>query len=212
MIKLDKRLTSILSEIAGTTLADIGCDHGKLSVSAIINGRCNRVIAVDISKGSLDKTVKLAEKFNVADKVECRLGNGFQVVNENVDCAVIAGLGGYEIRDILVGSKVNVSRLILCPHQNAKIARMALNTLGFSALKDYVVEESGKFYPIIVAQKGEAKYLESQLRFGLNIPSNNEYYEMLVARKKILEDRFLGRDIPEGEMLSEYQEINRCLK
>ncbi len=212
MIKLDKRLAAILSEINGDTLADIGCDHGKLSISAIINGKCNKVIAVDISKGSLDKTVQLAEKYKVTDRIDCRLGNGFQVVNEKVDCAVIAGMGGYEIRDILVAKDLNVSCLVICPHQNAKIARLALNDLGFTAIKDYVIEESGKFYPIIVAIKGNIKYLESQLRFGLNNPSSNEYQQMLFTRKKILDNRFLGREIPEGEMLAEYQEIIKCLR
>lgn len=212
MIKLDKRLSSILDDIKGGLIADIGCDHGKLVIMALISGKAEVVIASDISASSLSKTKLLANDFNLENKVDCRVGDGFEKIQEDLDTAIIAGLGGYEIREILLGDVPQIKRLILCPHQNPAIARMTLNQIGYSAVKDYVVKEGKKFYQIIVAEKGEVTYAESELRFGLNVPNTPDYYEMLNNRKAIIEERFTGRDIPSGEMQDEYQEIIRCLK
>lgn len=212
MIKLDKRLSSILSEISGKVLADIGCDHGKLLAVALLDGRCLKAIAGDISADSLSKTISLAKELGLEDRIEFRVSNGFEKIGENLDTAVIAGLGGYEIRDILSQQLPEIKRLVLCPHQNAMIARRALNQIGYGAIKDYVIKEGRKYYQIIVAEKGFEAYKSEELRFGKNTPSCDDYYDMLKSRKSVIENRFLGKTIPKGEMEDEYQEILRCLK
>lgn len=211
MIKLDKRLSSILDEIKGSVLADIGCDHGKISICALLSGKCERVIASDISEKSLNKAVELAQEYALLDKIQFRVSNGFENISESVDTAVIAGLGGYEIRDILFSKIPKVDRFVLCPHQNVSVARVALNQIGYQAIKDFVVKEGKKFYQIIVAEKGSETYSKSELRFGLNYPKGNDYYEMLHARKEVLLQRFPNGNIPEGEMSEEYLEIEKCL-
>lgn len=212
MIKLDKRLSSILNEIEGTVLADIGCDHGKLTVSALGNGKCQKAIAGDISADSLNKTISLVKELGFEDKVECRVSDGFENIHEDLDTAVIAGLGGYEIKDILSKPFPQIKRFIICPHQNVMIARRAINQIGYGALKDYVVKEGKKYYQIIVAEKDLPLYDINELRFGKNEPESDDYYQMLKDRKAVLENRFLGKEIPKGEMQDEYQEIIRCLK
>lgn len=212
MIKLDKRLSALLSEIEGEIIADIGCDHGKLSISALLQGKCKKVIAADISASSLEKTVKLAKEYGLSDKVETKVSDGFESIDNDLDTAIIAGLGGYEIREILSRNIPQIKRLILCPHQNASVARTALNEIGYGAVKDYIVKEGSKFYPIIVAEKGKKSYLTEELRFGLNYPQCSDYREMLLERKSVLEERFNGKEIPQGEMQAEYREIMRCLE
>lgn len=212
MIKLDNRLKSILSEIEGEVLADIGCDHGKLSVSALLNGKCKRVIAVDISQKSLQKTIDLARECNCSNCIETRVSDGFKAITEPIDTAVIAGLGGYEIKSILLEKLPSVRRLVVCPHQNASVARKALNQIGYGSLKDYVVQEGEKYYQIIVAEKNQKIYCEDELRFGKNTPQKADYYNMLRTRKQVLELRFPDGILPAGEMTEEYQEIIRCLK
>ena len=212
MIKLDKRLTSILEEIEGDLIADIGCDHGKLAAASLIKGKCNKVIAGDVSLGSLSKTIKLAEELGLVEKIDCRLSDGFDAISENIDTAIIAGLGGYEIRDILSRPLPNIRRIVLCPHQNVMVARRSINLIGYGAIKDYVVKEGHKYYQIIVAERGCPAYSKEELRFGKNFPYTNDYFEMLKERKATIETRFDGKSIPSGEMQDEYQEIMRCLK
>lgn len=212
MFKLDKRLRALLNEIEGGLIADIGCDHGKLSIASLVEKKCDRVIAADISANSLSKAVALADNYKLTDKVEFRVSNGFEKIDEDLDAAIIAGLGGYEIRDILSKKMPSVKRLLLCPHQNAMIARVTLNSLGYGATKDFVVKEGNKYYQIIVAEKDAPKYILEELRFGKNLPATQDYYAMLMDRKAVLDARFEGKAIPEGEMQDEYQEIERCLK
>ncbi len=213
MIKLDKRLSCLLQEIDGDVLADIGCDHGKLSVSAVLSGKAKSVIAVDISKESLGKTIKLASEYGVGEKISCRVGDGFSPISEDVDTAVIAGVGGYEIAAILDGQTYSAKRLVLCPHQNPSEARKALDKHGYTAVKDYIIDCSGKFYPIIVAdkQKELIPYKQEELRFGKNIPATREYADMLSARKQALDARFAEHTVTSKCMIEEYEEVKNLL-
>ena len=50
MIRLDPRLRCAFELLQGAvTVADIGCDHGKLTAALLLEGGCRRVIAGDIS-------------------------------------------------------------------------------------------------------------------------------------------------------------------
>ena len=64
---LGKRLTKVADLILPTqTLADVGCDHGYLSIYLVEHRICQHVIAMDINKGPLEKAkekIKLS-KFN----------------------------------------------------------------------------------------------------------------------------------------------------
>ena len=61
---LDKRLKQILSEINCEALADVGCDHGKLSVAAVITGRAKKAYAIDISEKSLIDKLERYRKYS----------------------------------------------------------------------------------------------------------------------------------------------------
>ena len=46
MIRLDPRLRCAFELLQGAdTVADIGCDHGKLTAALLLEGGCRRVIA-----------------------------------------------------------------------------------------------------------------------------------------------------------------------
>ena len=77
-MNIDKRLESIVNEIDGDTLVDVGCDHGKVTFEAIKRGKVKKVIATDISQKSLDKCVKLINKANIQN-VDFRCGDGLDV-------------------------------------------------------------------------------------------------------------------------------------
>ena len=60
-IRLRPRLQAAADMINGShRAADIGCDHGRLSVALLQQGRADRVIASDISAPSLQKATELA--------------------------------------------------------------------------------------------------------------------------------------------------------
>ena len=87
-----KRLAAILSHVRGSALADIGCDHGLIAVSALEQGLVERVIATDISASSLAKARALAAQRNAA-AIEFRVGDGMRVLADGeADVVVIAGM------------------------------------------------------------------------------------------------------------------------
>ena len=168
---LGKRLTAVVKEIEGKSLADVGCDHGKVSIAAILEGKVERVIACDISSKSLQKAIDLAEKCQVKD-IEFRAGDGLQVIGDGeVSCAVIAGMGGNEIMNILSRIPLGIKRLVLSPHRNVVELRSFLSKKNIYIDKDYIVKDGRKFYDIIVAQIDSGKDCEldrGQLLLGKN--------------------------------------------
>lgn len=181
MLKLDGRLQAVLDEVQNVnTLADIGCDHGKTIVKAILTGKANYGIAVDISASSLEKAKILAEKYNVSDKIQFYKGDGLLPLKEKIDCAIIAGMGGYEIAKILIHKEL-AEKYILVPHQDAYILRQFLRDNDFFIVKDYVIKEH-KYYPIIVATHGKNNYTDKEIFLGKNIPESNVYEEWLKSR------------------------------
>ena len=82
MIRLDERLRCALHMLQGAkTVADIGCDHGKLTAALLLDGGCERVIAGDISPDCLNKTWEIIERYGLQERAETRLGSGLAVLS-----------------------------------------------------------------------------------------------------------------------------------
>ena len=93
-------------------VADIGADHGRLSVWLASRGR--RVIAVDISARSLAKAAALASRCGVAERVACRPGDGLEPLEPGeAQTAVLAGMGGRTMEKILSSDPVKTRTLHL---------------------------------------------------------------------------------------------------
>lgn len=178
MLKLDKRLRAVADEVSGQTLADIGCDHGKVSAVCLIEGRVNKVIACDISRESLKKAVTLAQRLGL-ENMECRAGDGLEPLKEGeADCAVIAGMGGNEIISILSKGLKGVGKFVLVAHRNVVELRKFLRSVGLYIQKDYTVEEGGKFYDVIVALANGGRDCDSDERslyVGKNTALNDDF-------------------------------------
>ena len=51
---LDDRLRAVLELVPpGSRVADVGCDHARLTIALLQSGRCERVIASDLRPGPL---------------------------------------------------------------------------------------------------------------------------------------------------------------
>lgn len=143
------------------TFADIGCDHGKLCKATLDAGKAEKVIAVDISKASLDKARKLLYGY---DKVEYRLCDGLDGGAIKADIISICGLGGLTIARIL--SCLPQSTLILGAQDHLPELRSFLADNGYRLVCDFVVKERGRFYDIIKAVPGQCVLDERQREYG----------------------------------------------
>lgn len=155
---LGPRLHAIM-EMLGTahTVADIGCDHGKLAVGLLLSGRAERVIASDISAASLQKARNLSRSYGIENKVDLRISDGFANICEDIECSCIAGMGGELIARILDNSALCVrrqSRIVMQPMRGEAELRRYLYENGFRILSERVILDGGRYYQLICACSG----------------------------------------------------------
>lgn len=162
---MSTRLSAVCALIPPCALLlDVGCDHGLVAEYAVKSGTAKRVIASDISAGSLAKATKRLARYAAA---ETRLGDGLRVLRpgEEPDCIVIAGLGGHTVMDVLTGYTGSAA-LVLGAQKDVPALRTFLADNGWMITADGVVEDKGKFYDVIRAERGRMTLDRMQTQFG----------------------------------------------
>lgn len=168
-----KRIDTLCSLLKKTpTFADVGCDHGYCSQYVLAENLCERVIFSDVSQGSLEKAKKLLAPYVRAGRATAVLGNGFFGVPKDVAQVLIAGMGGYEIIQILSHPKYGFlpENFLFQPmHDSASLRRYVLANGGILE-RDFTFVDGRKYYDVLLGRKardGEVQtYTEGQLLFG----------------------------------------------
>ena len=192
-MELSKRLNFIIENIDNTSvLADIGTDHGYIPLYAIQNGLCSKAIAIDINKDPLDKAKLNAILEGAGDELEFRLGSGLKPLeNGEVEVAVIAGMGGNLIRDILeedIEKVKSIGYLILVPAQNPEVLREYLYNNDYEIICEDLCEEEGIYYELFKVRK----------KAGESVKLDSIYYEVspkLLMQRHPLMKEFLNSKI-----------------
>ena len=168
-ISLDPRL-SMIAEMIGTceSCADIGSDHGRLGAFLLQNRQCGRVVLTDISAPSLDKARKLVKLLGLEDNTEFTVCDGAKGLEKPVNCAVIAGMGGETIAEIIEDSegKLDGARLVLQPNVAAPCLRKMLNKCGWKITDERLVRDGRRIYLIIEALQGAQQLTEAEYEAG----------------------------------------------
>ena len=144
-------------------LADVGCDHGYVGIEALRQGKAKQVAFTDISRPSLNKAqTNCPQEFKDVATFHCQDGLG----ELQVDCAVIAGMGGLEVISILRQAEHLPAKLVLQPMRNQRDVRMYL-TKSYNVVTD-VKFFDGKYYDVIVAEQCDnpTELTELELEFG----------------------------------------------
>ncbi|MCL2279577.1 MAG: class I SAM-dependent methyltransferase [Oscillospiraceae bacterium] len=153
-ISLPHRLRVIAGYIkSGTAVVDVGSDHGLLPVFLAQSGGFRRLIASDISSGSLQSARRNAAKYGVADKVEFMIADGLMGLSlGDVDTIIISGLGGETIRDILQDAPWTKSSgicLILQPQSKIDVLCNFLYNNGYLIRETQIVRDRGRQYTLV---------------------------------------------------------------
>lgn len=170
-MNLSKRLLALASFIdIGDRLADIGTDHGYLPIFLANRGN-NYIVAADLNKGPYETALKNVQKVGLSAKIDVRLGDGLSVLKPGeVGTAIIAGMGGATIVDILSGQPLIVQglkKLVLQPMTDEDILRKWLMTNGWVIDDEELVQEDDKIYTVIMARKGAGFRLkEEEILYG----------------------------------------------
>lgn len=154
---LDKRLSSVASFVRqGARLADIGTDHAYLPVELVKSGVCKSALACDLRKGPLENAKAHVESAGLAEKIECRLGDGLSPVKAGeADDFVLAGMGGETIAAILSACpfiRNEQLRVIAQPMTHPEDLRRFLWNNGFVIRAETAVTEDDKAYLVLCAE------------------------------------------------------------
>ena len=169
---ISKRLELVASFVPqGAILLDVGSDHAYLPIDLVERGKIKSAIAGEVVEGPYQSAVKNVEAHGLKEKIQVRLANGLAAFEEadQVSVITIAGMGGRLIATILeegLDKLANVERLILQPNNREDDLRIWLQDNGFQIVAESILEESGKFYEILVVEAGQMKLSASDVRFG----------------------------------------------
>ena len=174
-VQLSMRLGALAGMVTeGNRLADVGCDHGYLSIYLVNERKVPSAIAMDVRPGPLSRARENIARYGLGDYIETRLSDGLAGLEPGEgDTLVIAGMGGPLMERILNdGAKVRegFQELILQPQSDLPHFRHFLAGIGWEITDEEMIKEDGKFYPMMKAVRNRKSqkitYTEEEAWFG----------------------------------------------
>ena len=159
---IDARITAMINFVeAGSRVADIGADHGYLSIFLAKTGRADFIVATDKNALPLDAAKKNIAAAGYANVIETRLGDGLQVLSVGeVNTICIGGIGGAlicKIFDDAPNILNSVENLILQPMNAVDKVKAYLTEENFYIADIDLAEAGGIIYEIIFASRNAEK-------------------------------------------------------
>ena len=172
-LELSPRLALLAGWVpVGTTLADVGTDHGYLPVWLLSHGQVRYAIASDLRKGPLKRAKETGQTYG-ADGIDYRLCNGLTDIRpDEAETIVIAGMGGENIASILAAAPWTADGqhiLLLQPQTHAEDLRRFLMEHGYTIHREALVYDRGTMYPVMEAAGGRMSLSLGQLWGGAKL-------------------------------------------
>lgn len=195
-IVLSERLQMLAEMVTpGYRVADIGCDHGFLSIYLVQKGISPHVLAMDVRKGPLAAATEHVENSGLGAYIETRLSDGMcGMRDDEAETVVCAGMGGRLMEKILTESMDKakaLKELILQPQSELREFRAFLRRMGFRITDESAVYEEGKFY---FAMKAVYTGEEIGVEAKVDINEQNildEFGELLLCRRNPVLKQYL---------------------
>ncbi len=150
-VQLSKRLQALADMVTpGNRVADVGCDHGFLSIYLVQQGIAPGVIAGDVRKGPLSAAQKHVAEYGLEAYIDTRLSDGLEKYRTGeADTLICAGMGGPLMQRILMAHRevtFSFKELILQPQSELEAFRVFLRNQGFVVAEENILCEDGKYY------------------------------------------------------------------
>ena len=175
-MQLSARMERLASKVPyGSRLADVGTDHGYIPIALVLGGRISFAVAMDVNPGPLKRAEEHIRGQKLSAYIETRLSDGLTALRAGeADTVLIAGMGGALTVRILKGGAhclCDVKELILQPQSEIRSVRAYLEQSEYRIVREEMVLEDGKYYPMMRAvkeaeQRKEETYTDGELRYG----------------------------------------------
>lgn len=177
--------------------ADIGTDHAYIPIAMLKEKTAKIAIASDIGIGPLKHAQENIKKENLENKIFTRIGAGLTSIKMNeINGAVIAGMGGKMIRKILENDKEKAEAtewFVLQPMKNAPELRKWLVNNGYIICEESLAKEDWHIYEILFVKHGKMK-IEDEFYYETGVTENikkhplykNFFERKIYKRKRLL--------------------------
>ena len=148
----DRLLTCCAFVHPGDRVADVGCDHGYLSIHLLQTGIASHVYASDVRQGPLSSAKRNAEVYGVTDKIDFFLSDGVQSLPRDFDTLICAGMGADTMVSILSAApwlEGGAYRLILQCQSKAPLLRRYLSESGWEIAEETVLRDGRFLYTVM---------------------------------------------------------------
>ena len=167
-VLLSKRLQALANMVTpGLSVCDVGCDHGFLAIYLVQKQIAPRVFAMDLRTGPLAGAKKHISAYGLEEQITTRLSDGLEAMEiGEAQAMVCAGMGGALMASILQQESEkahSLKELILQPQSEVPIFRTFLRDAGYEIAAEDIVEEEGKFYPMMKVVPVNVKQDESNV-------------------------------------------------
>lgn len=152
-LPISQRLLACCSYVnQGDRVADVGCDHGYLSIHLLTQGIARSAIASDVKEQPLLSAVTNGEKYGVQDRMEFYVSDGVQAIPRDFDTLVCAGMGGDTMVAILSAApwlKDGRYRLVLQCQSKTPLLRRYLSDNGWAIRRETALRDGRFLYTVM---------------------------------------------------------------
>lgn len=174
-MELSKRLQAIVNLVSpGNRVADVGCDHGFVSIYLFREKIAPKVYAMDLRPGPLARAKEHIESYGYEHYIETRLSDGITALRAGeAEALICAGMGGRLMAKILDDGYEKImlmKELILQPQSDLAFFREYLRSNRLTIIAEDMVKEDGKFYPmmkVVPASYAEIAGVAAEAEIGI---------------------------------------------
>lgn len=211
---LSKRLEAVCKLVTkGNSVADVGCDHGYVSIYLVQNQISPKCYAMDVRKGPLSKARENITAYQLEDCIETRLSDGLEKLGEmEADTLILAGMGGRLMLKILgdyPNTSLRLKEWILQPQSEIAYVRAVLRDCGALVLEEDMILEDGKFYPMMKISPPNVAASDFGLISEPKLKDSDLFGELLLKKKHPVLRIFVEKEIKTYEKILDQIMNNR---